>query len=486
MLWFIGRPSHDHASAGISAETPAPVSKSPPTPALPEKSIAVLPFVDMSEKHDQEYFGDGMAEEVRDLLGKLPGLTVIARTTSFQVKSTNEDVRVIASKLGVRNVVEGSVRRSGPRIRVTAQLIDAQSGTQRWSETYDREYEDVLLLQSQIASEIARELQIATGAADTGSTARLQNTEAYTLYLRGRSALDRGDRSRLAQAQRYFEQVITLAPNWPRAPEALAWTHVMQIQYQLVASRSGWRQARYAADKALALNPASATSHAVIGLLQALQEFDWDAAEAEFNLALHADPNNTDTLLFSANTLAARGQLQNAIQRIDSAIAIDPLNPELAESHAVFLYYSGDLAAAESEIRRCLEISPTYIYARFLLGQILLARGQRDAALRETEQETPDGGKDLGLAVVNYALRKQTESDAAIARLARQRGEFWAYAVAQAHAYRGEREQALDWLDKAYEARDSDLQFILNDPLLQLVRGDSRFKELLRKMHLPE
>jgi len=486
VFWFIGRPRHEHASAQIPAEMPAPVSKSSPTAALPEKSIAVLPFVDMSEKHDQEYFGDGMAEEVLDLLGKLPGLTVIARTSSFQFKGTNTDVRAIASKLGVRNVVEGSVRRSGPRIRVTAQLIDAQSGAHRWSETYDREYEDVLLLQSQIASEIARELQIATGAADTGSTARLQNTEAYTLYLRGRSALDRGDRARFAQAQRYFEQATTLAPSWPRAAEALAWTHVMQIQYEFVASRTGWQQARHAAETALALNPASAAAHAVVGLLHALQEFDWDAAEAEFNLALHADPNNIDTLLFSANALAARGQLLNAIQRVDTAIAIDPLNPELAESRAIFLYFSGDLVAAESEIRRCLEISPTYTYARFVLGQILLARGERDAALRETQQGNQDGERDLGLAVVNHALRKKMESDAAIARLTRQQGELWPYAVAAAHAYRGEREQALDWLDKAYQARDSDLQFVLNDPLLESVRGDSRFKDLLRKMHLPE
>src|SRR5208337_1252140 len=180
----------------------------------------------------------------------------------------------------------------------------------------------VLQLQSQIASQIARELQIATGAADTGSTPRLQNAEAYTLYLRGRSALDRADRARLAQAQRYFEQAITLAPSWPRAPEALAWTHVMQIQYGLVESRSGWQQARDAAEKVLALDPASAAPHAVVGLLHALQEFDWDAAEAEFNLALHANSNNIDTLLLSANALAARGQLQNVIQRIDSAIAI--------------------------------------------------------------------------------------------------------------------------------------------------------------------
>ena len=236
----------------------------------------------------------------------------------------------------------------------------------------------------------------------------------------------------------------------------------------------------------MALDPTSAAAHAVIGLLHALQEFDWDAAEAEFNLALHTDPNNTDTLIFSANALAARGQLQNAIQRIDIAVAFDPLNPEIAESRTIFLYFSGELAAAESEIRRCLEISPTYTYARFLLGQILLARGERDAALRETQQETPDGGRDLGLAVVNHALQKKVESDAAIARLTHQRGELWPYAVAEAHAYRGERKEALDWLDRAYEARDSDLQFAVNDPLLKGVRGDSRFKDLLRKMHVLE
>jgi TolB-like protein/Tfp pilus assembly protein PilF len=455
------------------------------TAAVIEKSIAVLPFVDMSEQHDQEYFGDGMAEEVLDLLGKLPGLTVVARTSSFQFKRTNEDVRAIASKLGVRNVVEGSVRRSGSRVRVTAQLIDAQSGTQRWSETYDREYEDVLLLQSQIASEIARELQIATGAGDAGATARLQNAEAYTLYLRGRSALDRGDRARLAQAQRYFEQAIALDPSWPQPAEALAWTHVMQIQYQLIPSRSGWKQARQAAERALAINSTSAAAHAVLGLVHALEEFNWDAADSELSLALQSDPNNTDTLLLSANVLLARGQLQNAIQRVDAALAIDPLNPELVESHALFMYYSGDLAAAESEIRRCLAISPTYDYARFLLGQVLLARGERDAALRETQQETLDGGRDLGFAVIYRALRNEAESDAAIVRLARQRGELWPYAVAQAHAYRAERKQALDWLDKAYEARDSDLQFVLNDPLLESVRGDSRFNDLLRRMHLP-
>ena len=260
----------------------------------------------------------------------------------------------------------------------------------------------------------------------------------------------------------------------------------MQIQYQFVASRSGWQQARHAAERALTINSASAAAHAVLGLVHALQEFDWDAAEAEFDLALHADPNNIDTLLFSANALLLHGQLQNAIQRLETAIAIDPLNPELAEGHAVFLYYSGDLPAAESEVRRCLAISPTYSYARFALGQILLARGERDAALRETQQETPDGGRDLGLAVVYHAFRKDTESDAAIARLTRQRGELWPYAVAQAHAYRGERKLALDWLDNAYEARDSDLQFVLYDPLLESVRGDSRFKELLRKMHLSE
>ena len=454
-------------------------------PIVADKSIAVLPFVDLSEKHDQEYFADGMAEEILDLLAKTPTLKVIGRTSSFQFKGKTGDLRNIAVALGVSYVVEGSVRRNGDHIRVTAQLVDARSGAHRWSETYDRAFDDVLAVQSEIASAVARELQVATGASESASTARLHDAQAYTLYLRGRSALDRGDRTSVAQAKRYFEEALALDPNWARPAEALAWAHHIQVQYEFVPSREGWQQARLAAETALRIDPMSASGHAVLGQLYALEEHNWDRAQAEFATALRTDPNNVDALQLSANTLAALGRLREAIEREDEALTVDPLNPEALESRAIWSYFLGDLESAERDLRSCLTVSPAYTYAHFALGQVLLARGDKEGALRETWKEAP-GDRDLGLADIYFVLGNKRESDAAIARLTRQFGELKPYAVAQAHASRNEKQQALEWLDRAYDARDSDLQFVRNDPLLGSIRQDPRYKAFLRKMNLPE
>jgi TolB-like protein/lipoprotein NlpI len=466
-----------HVDAGVDGQS---------QPVVAEKSIAVLPFVDLSEKHDQEYFADGMAEEILDLLAKIPNLKVIGRTSSFQFKGKTGDLRTIAAALAVRYVVEGSVRRSGNHIRVTAQLIDAHSGTHRWSETYDRAFDDVLAVQSEIASTVARELQVATAATDLTSTARLHNAEAYTLYLRGRSALDRGDRVRLAQAQRYFEEASDLDPSWSRPAEALAWAHVMQVEFQFVPSSEGWQEARHAAETALRIDPSSASAHAILGQLAALQEYQWDRAEREFATALHIDPNNIAGLILSANTSMAQGRLRQAIQRDDAALTLDPLNPEALESRALWSYFLGDLDGAARDIRSCLAVSPTYTYAHFALGQILLAAGDKESALRETLKEVPDGGRDVGLAAIYSVLGNKLESDAAMERQQRQYSELWPYSVAQAHASRNEKEQALKWLDRAYDARDSDLQFVRNDPLLGSIRQDPRYKAFLRKMNLAD
>jgi tetratricopeptide (TPR) repeat protein len=197
-------------------------------------------------------------------------------------------------------------------------------------------------------------------------------------------------------------------------------------------------------------------------------------------------PNNIDALQLSANTLAALGRLREAIQREDAALTVDPLNPEALESRADWAYFLGDLDSAERDIRSCLTVSPTYSYARFLLGQILLARGNKEGALRETLKATSDGGQDLGLAPIYFVLGNKVESDAAMKRQTHQYGELWPYSVAQAHASRNEGQQALEWLDRAYDARDSDLQFVRNDPLLASIRPDPRYKALLLKMNLPE
>jgi TolB-like protein/Flp pilus assembly protein TadD len=473
--WYaVTRPPSEHGPSGSTSDTVA------------NKSIAVLPFVDLSEKHDQEYFADGMAEEILDLLAKIPTLKVIGRTSSFQFKGKTGDLRNIAVALGVSYVVEGSVRRNGDHIRVTAQLVDAPSGVHRWSETYDRAFDDVLAVQREIASAVARELQVATGATESASTARRHDAQAYTLYLRGRLALDRGDRTSVAQAKRYFEEASTLDPNWVRPAEALAWANHIQVQYEFVPSREGWQQARLAAATALRIDPTSASGHAVLGQLYALDEYNWERAQTEFVTALRTDPNNVDALQLSANTLAALGRLREAIQREDEALTVDPLNPEALQSRAIWSYYLGDLESAERDLRSCLSVSPTYTYAHFALGQVLLARGDKEGALRETLKEAPEGDRDLGLADIYFVLGDKRGSDAAIARFTRQFGELDPYAVAQAHASRNENEQALEWLDRAYEARDSDLQFVRNDPLLEPIRRDPRYKAFLRKMNLPE
>ena len=468
-------------SNAISSPGASPAALTPPP-----HSMAVLPFVDMSEKRDQEYFADGMAEEILDLLAKIPTLKVIGRTSSFQFKGKTGDLRNIAVALGVSYVVEGSVRRDGDHIRVTAQLVDARSGAHRWSETYDRAFDDVLAVQRDIASAVARELQVATGATESASTSSLQDAQAYTLYLRGRLALDRGDRTSVAQAKRYFEEAAALDSNWVRPAEALAWTHHIQVQYGFVPSREGWQQARLAAATALRIDPTSASGHAMLGQLYALEEYNWDRAQAEFAIALRTDPNNVDALQLSANTLAALGRLRDAIQSEDEALTIDPLNPEVLESRAIWSYYLGDLESAERDLRSCLTVSQTYTYAHFQLGQVLLARGDKEGALRETLKEAPEGDRDVGLANIYFVLGNKRDSDAAIARLTRQFGELDPYAVARAHASRNEKQQALEWLDRAYEARDSDLQFVRNDPLLGSIRQDPRFKAFLRKMNLPE
>jgi TolB-like protein len=228
VLWFMGRPVAEHASGKPIADAPAPLGSSGPLErAPPETSIAVLPFLDMSEQKDEEYFADGMAEEVIDLLTKIPELRVIGRTSSFSFKGRPDDLRSIGEKLRASYLVEGSVRRANNRVRVTALLIDAHSGTHVWSEAYDRDFGDVLALQDQIASGIARALQLAVGA-DVREVRHLHNTEAYMFYLRGRSAIDRGDAG-VSEAKTYFEQSLSLDPTFLRAAEALALAYVDEI-----------------------------------------------------------------------------------------------------------------------------------------------------------------------------------------------------------------------------------------------------------------
>jgi TolB-like protein len=300
---------HFRSSNRITARGPAVVAVLPQGSAqISDRSIAVLPFVDMSEKKDQEYFADGMAEEIIDLLVTVPGIRVIGRTSSFQFKGKSGDLRTIGSTLDAAYVVEGSVRKSGERLRVTAQLIEAKDGSHLWSASYDEDYGDVLKVQDQIAASLVRALQVTVGADDFRSRPALKRTEAYDLYLRGRYAFDRFDRPGFEAAAGYFQQSLELDPSSTRAADWLAFTLENLAEWQYVQPIEGFEHARLASQRALKLNPHSSMAHASLAAINLIYDWDWAAAEREAGQARELDPR-------SADAIGGAGQVQAALGR---------------------------------------------------------------------------------------------------------------------------------------------------------------------------
>jgi TolB-like protein/Flp pilus assembly protein TadD len=454
--------------------------------ATAQKSIAVLPFVDLSGSHDQQYFADGMAEEILDILAKTPQLTVIGRTSSFQFRGRTEDLRTIGEKLGAVYVVEGSVRKAGDRVRVTAQLIDAQSGAHLWSDSFDRAYGDVLTLQDEIATAIARALQLTVGAHDARALRGEHATEAYALYLRGKLALDNFSADSLLEAQNSFQQALQLDPTLLPAAEGLAQTYVNRGFVESdITGREAWEQARSAAGKALQISTRSGTAHGVLGVVAGMLDFDWATAERESRTALEFSPNDPDILANAAQTAMTHGDYEQALRQMNASLVLDPLNPNTHQLRGLILYLTGDYAAAEQALRKSIVITPNINGSYLILGCIQLLRGHPEAASKEFAAEPDSPGRDAGLALVSHKFGRKAESDAALARLvdSTSNGNIWAYGVALVHAYRNERDQAFEWLGKSRDARGGDLS-MLGDPLLKPLHEDPRWSALMKSMNL--
>jgi TolB-like protein/tetratricopeptide (TPR) repeat protein len=480
------QPKHVAEDKSLAAAVPKAAADLPAIPVIVEKTVAVLPFIDMSEKKDQEYFADGMSEEIIDLLAKMPGLTVIGRTSSFQFKGKSEDLRTIGTTLGAGYVLEGSVRKAASKIRVTAQLIDTKDGTHSWSDTFDRDFGDVLSLQDEIAAGVARALQVTVDTDISQRQRKLTSATTYTLYLRGRHALDRQDESGFQEAQTDFEQALALDPSYIQAAEQLVKTLAGQVAEGFVPSEIGWQRVRKAADEALRLDANSALVHSFLGLRYALYEFDFKAADTEVAQALKLSPRDPSVLGAAARLAFIHGRFDEALRLVNNSLAVDPLAPLNFELLGDIRYFSGKFPEAEAAIRKTIQISPTSANMHYSLGLVLLAHGLPAAALKEMEIETPDGGRDAGLAIVYHSLGRHAESDSALQRLTQQYGANWAYGVAKAHSFRGERDNAFVWLDRSYSQRNSSLQYVKGDPLLANLRGDPRYTAFLRKMNLTE
>jgi len=455
--------------------------------AVPAHSIAVLPFLDMSEKQDQEYFGDGMAEEIANLLVTIPGLKVIGRSSSFQFKGKPGDLREIGKALGTAYVVDGSVRRSGDHIRVTAQLIDARDGAHRWSETYDRDIGDVLKVQGEIATSLVRALQLeVTNSLALSSRQSAPSNEAYDSYLRGLHAKEQFDQRGEEEAVADFRRALELDPSFVAAAESLAITLANIAFAGYVPRQTGWEQTRTAAEKVLRLSPKSALGHALLGIVHVRYDWDWPAAAREFNDAIALAPNSPLVLNYAAKNRMALGDWSGSAQLVNAAATFDPLDPGFEYGRGVLYLRMGRIADAERTFRRMLDISPTFEEGHFFLGTALLLDGQPDAALVEMRKETRPASQLAGLALTYHALLRPGDANAALSRLEAQYANDSAMQIAEVQAFRSKKDQAFGWLERAFAQKDTGLWSIKGDPLLKNLESDPRYGALLRKMNLPE
>jgi TolB-like protein/Flp pilus assembly protein TadD len=461
----------------------AELSAAPATAANADKSIAVLPFADLSEKHDQEYFADGVAEEILDLLAQIPGLKVIGRTSSFQFKGNNSDLRKIGATLGAAYLLEGSVRRSGTTVKVTVQLIDARDGTHRWSETYEREIADALLLQKQIATAVARELQVSiSDYFGPGSEAR--SAEAHDMYLRGLRDVDVGNRDAELRAVAEMSKAVELDPNYVIAWIGLADAYDSAATDRLSPAAESYRLARLAIDKALTLDPKNADAYAMRAFIR-INTWDWSGAEQDIQRSMSLRKTSV-AVQAEARLALVRGDLVTAEELLRNVLAIDPLDTYTLGELGYYVYPAmGRFVDADRLLAMVRNIDPDTLYINAHTSISALLQGNYELALRLAEKETDTAAKQSSLAVVYSAMGKADMYKQAIDGLLRAPGptDYW---VAESYAYAGEKLLALQHLERAYDRHSPDLEFLKADPLLANLRTDQGYKALVRKLNLPE
>jgi TolB-like protein/DNA-binding winged helix-turn-helix (wHTH) protein len=458
-------------------------------PASKTPSIAVLPFADLSPDKNQEYFSDGLAEELINTLAKIPEVRVVARSSAFQFKGKNEDLRLVGKRLGVANILEGSVRREGDHLRIRADLIRTSDGFQLWSESYDREINDVFAVQDEIALSVASALELKLLGLDGAASparARGTNAEAYQAYLEGRYFFDRGvDQGNQEKALAFVDQAIHKDLGY-----APAWALRSSILTSLVAGAfrdeaEGLREARQAADRAIALDPHLAAGYVQRGWVEVFNDWDWKAADASLKRAAQLEPGSAAVLRYHSYLYQVLGQIEEAIKSQQEAIALDPLRARSYLFLEYQLHSAGRLNEAREALDKALELNPQLPAAHAELGLLRLEAGHPEEALAQIEQEPDEDWKHWGEVLAFHALGRASDSDSALRKLIAARHKDWAFQIAQLYAYRGETPLAFEWLDRAYLQHDSGLTMMKLDPLLAPLRREPRFAELLKKMRLP-
>jgi TolB-like protein/Tfp pilus assembly protein PilF len=478
------RGAHPETGPAVSAmpapEAPARRAADAPVPAsAPDNSIAVLPFVNMSSDPEQEYFSEGISEELLNLLAKVPQLRVTSRSSAFSFKGQNLEIREIAERLRVAHVLEGSVRKSGNQVRITAQLIETASDTHLWSETYDRKLDDIFAIQDEIAGDVVKQLKVTLlGAAPK---ARQTDPQAYAYFLRAAQLARQRTRDGFAQADVLLQRTLAIDPAYAPAWTALAFNYVLETVFTQRPAEEGYRLADEAVRKALAFDPDYAPAYSLLGRV-AVSRGDLAEAARQYEHALALDPANVDILIGSARLRRALGRPEEEIAILESLIERDPVNT-VSWSNLILCYrYSGRIDESIAAGRTVLELSPDRGVVRYNLGVSLLAAGKPEAALEEFQKESVVAWRRVGLPMAYHALGRKAESDAALAELIAKDAKDAAFNIAYVLAFRGEVDRAFEWLDKAVENHDTALAETASEPLFRSLWNDPRWLPFLRRI----
>jgi len=452
----------------------------PPTIAADNNSIAVLPFVNMSEDKEQGYFSDGISEELLNLLSKIPQLKVAARTSSFSFKGKGVEIPEIARQLHVANVLEGSVRRSGDQLRITAQLIRAAEGYHLWSETYDRKMDDIFKIQDEIAGEVVKELKVKLlGAAPK---VRTTDPKAYALFLQARELGRQNTPEAFAKSDALYRQVLEIDPRYAPAWERLAYNFAIKGGTGVLSSQEGFARAREAAEKALAIDPDYAPAHARLGWIAMYGENDLASAARHFQRALALDPNDLEVLRNAGTFLANLGRLDEALALDEAVVRRDPVNLNVLVNLGYQQRLAGRYDAAIASLRTVLSLSPNRGGAHYGLGMALLLKGDATAALAEIEQEKSEVWRMIGLPMAYCALGRKADADAALNALIAKYEKDAPYNIAYVYAFCGDADKAFEWLDKAVAYQDGGLGEIVTENLFDKIHSDPRWLPFLRKI----
>ena len=474
-LFFVGRYTAGNATRQVSEVTTA----------IPEKSIAVLPLINESGDPKDEYFSDGLSEELIAALAQISGLKVIGRSSSFRFKERHEDPKAIGQKLGVSTLLEGTVRKQDDRVRIVAELVNAGDGIALWTRTFDRELRDIFTVQQEIARAVAESLKVTLLGSNEKSAQMASNSvQAHNAYLQAHFHFQRRNLEDYRKAITYFDQAIQLDPNYALAyaERAEVWTMIGDLAGERATA---YPKARSDAEKAVEIAPALAEAHAALGWVRFFGEWKFAEGLRELKRAKELSPANPTANDLLARVIVYLGHIDEAERQAREAVELDPLSVATQFNLARVLLYAGKLEEADAAGRKIAELQPSSSSSHRWQVFVAVQRGDGETALREAQLE-PDGDfRRFELALAHYVRGDRKAADAALAELVTTGRKGLDYQIAQAYAVRGERDKAFEWLQIAFDNHDGGTLSLAVDPLLRGLRDDPRYKNLVVKVGLP-